>query len=52
MSAVDAFAVEYYRTLSSGVPREVYNTAMLTSVREETAPKRVAAMRRREERYK
>jgi hypothetical protein len=27
---VDAFAVEYYRTLCSGLPREIYNAAMWT----------------------
>jgi hypothetical protein len=37
---VDAFAVEYYRTLASGLPREVYLTAMFTPQRIETAPKR------------
>ena len=29
-NAVDPFAVEYYRVLSSGIPREIFNAAMFT----------------------
>ena len=44
LSMVDAFAVEYYRTLASGVPREVFLNALFHARRVETAPKRVKAL--------
>ena len=37
--SVDAFAVEYYRTLCSGLPREVFKAAMFTPAPTGRAPK-------------
>lgn len=44
---VDAFTVEYFRTLSSGIPREVFRTAMFTAQKVETAPKRLAVLEKK-----
>lgn len=36
--------MEYYRTLSSGLPGQIFQTAMFTSTRYETAPKRLGTL--------
>lgn len=54
--AVDPFAVEYYRVLSSGIPRELFNAAMYTPgktskdlvKRAHAATKRAASKARRQ----